>query len=630
MKLSWVCPSLCAWYLSTVYAQSQQPLQNEDAKSSPYRVAIIGAGPAGASTAYHLTKYARAAGVALDITIFDRNDYIGGRSTTVNALGDPRYPVELGASIFVAVNQILVNATRDFQLPVSGKIYESTGAKYDVGIWDGDGFVYLTESSDDNDEDTSHRWKDRLIEWWDIAKLLWRYGLSPVRLRNLQQSTIGRFLRMYQDHFPFPDLTSTVRQLDLTASVDRSGVEFLLANGVGEQFQREIVQAATRVNYAQNLGTIHGLGSVVSMSTDGAMSVEGGNWHMFEAMVKYAGAQQRLNHTVTKVTSTATGELIVDFQLTNLEEAGSIHEIFDAVVLAAPVGLSNITFNPPPTYEVPRPDYVDLYVTLLTSPYRPSAVYFNKQAGIFHSNSTITQSKKSPLTDAEIPDSILTTLPDALQPYLSHARGTAGLASADFWSLSTLQVLHPASDGYISPLLTEGTIPASNLEVEQKQYLYKIFSPAPISANTLIQLFNWHGHAALTDSCRNQVGDEREYCFKQASVSTLPRELITWSHEKLWQSYPYLTPLSDFACWNLYSCKNHSIPVVDTPETAKGSSPDSADTATVGHSISVKPRVWMTSPMEEFISTMETSALSGMNVARLVIDDVVYDGKKEV
>lgn len=620
MKLTTLVPLFCI-YSSIIHAQSQQPLQTDNATPIPYRVAIIGAGPAGSSTAYHLTQYAQAAGIPINITIFDRNDYIGGRSTTVNALDDPRYPVELGASIFVAVNQILVNATRDFKLPVSGKIYESTGAKYDVGIWDGDGFVYLIEASDDdNDDDNSSGWKDRLIGWWDIAKLLWKYGLSPIRLRSLQQNTIGKFLRMYQDYFPFSDLTSAVGELDLIASVSRTGADFLTTNGVGEQFQREIVQAATRVNYAQNLGTIHGLGSVVSMSTDGAMSIEGGNWHMFEAMVRYSGAHLRLNHTVSQITSIATGEVAVGWQTTHPEESSSNFENFDAVVLAAPIGLSNITFDPPPTYELSKPDYVDLYVTLLISPYRPSAVYFNTQAD--RSNSTTIHSARSPLTDAEIPDSILTTLPEALQPYLSNARGTAGLSSADFWSLSTLQVLNPASDGYISPLLTEGSIPASNLEIEQTQYLYKLFSPAPISVNTLIQLFDWTDHPALADSCSDETSGEKEYCFRQKSISTLPRQLITWSHEKLWQSYPYLTPTSEFACWNLYACKNHSIPLVSGMTKTSSFKTDSPGT-TEGSRVS--PRVWLTSPMEEFISTMETSALSGMNVARLLIDGLVSD-----
>jgi NAD(P)-binding Rossmann-like domain len=89
-------------------------------------VLIIGAGAGGASTAYYLGKIAGNAGKEVDITIYERSNYVGGRSTTVNVLDDKRYPVELGyprtcksdlgASIFVRENPILYNATLDFGL----------------------------------------------------------------------------------------------------------------------------------------------------------------------------------------------------------------------------------------------------------------------------------------------------------------------------------------------------------------------------------------------------------------------------------------------------------------------------------------------------------------------------------
>ena len=71
---------------------------------------IVGAGAGGASTAYHLSKFAAASGFAVNITVFERNDYIGGRSTTVDVYDDPMNPVELGASIFVKANHILESA----------------------------------------------------------------------------------------------------------------------------------------------------------------------------------------------------------------------------------------------------------------------------------------------------------------------------------------------------------------------------------------------------------------------------------------------------------------------------------------------------------------------------------------
>lgn len=59
------------------------------------------------------------------MTVYEKNDFIGGRCTTVNVYDDPEYPVELGASIFVAVNEILVNATRDLELDLKETTIDS-------------------------------------------------------------------------------------------------------------------------------------------------------------------------------------------------------------------------------------------------------------------------------------------------------------------------------------------------------------------------------------------------------------------------------------------------------------------------------------------------------------------------
>jgi hypothetical protein len=58
----------------------------------------IGAGAGGASTAYHLAQLAEEYCKNVSITIFERSEYIGGRSTTINVFDDPRYPVELGTA----------------------------------------------------------------------------------------------------------------------------------------------------------------------------------------------------------------------------------------------------------------------------------------------------------------------------------------------------------------------------------------------------------------------------------------------------------------------------------------------------------------------------------------------------
>lgn len=66
---------------------------------------------------------------------------------------------------------------------------------------------------------------------------------------------------------------------------------------------------------------------------------------------------------------------------------------------------------------------------------------------------------------------------------------------------------------------------------------------------------------------------------------------VSWIHRKVWHSYPYMYPRVTF------------------------------------EPVGLDAGLWYTSGIESFISTMETSALSGKNVARLAVDG--WTGAKE-
>ena len=194
------------------------------------------------------------------ITIFERSDYIGGRSTTVAAYGNRKEPVELGASIFVSVNRILVSAAKEFGLSTK-KLTEGQSDELPetLGVWDGKEFKFIQSQGS--------------YSWWNIVKLLWQYGLAPIRTQNLMKKTIGSFLKMYDEpHFPFRSLSEKAHDLGLTEVTSTTGDYFLQDNQISKSFATDIVQASTRVNYAQNLAQIHGLGTMVCMAIDGVRS----------------------------------------------------------------------------------------------------------------------------------------------------------------------------------------------------------------------------------------------------------------------------------------------------------------------------------------------------------------------
>jgi len=377
--------------------------------------------------------------------------------------------------------------------------------------------------------------------------------------------------------FPFRSLGDAARAVGLSPDVTgTTGAEYLLRQGVGALFMTEVVQASTRVNYAQNLGQMHALEAMVCLATDGAMSVEGGNWRIFAGMAKASGAEVRLGEEVRGVRRLAGGGYRVFSKALHDEEDARSDgdwdeegELFDAVILAAPYHASNIEVRPPiPKASLPRnASYVTLHVTLLATPNLLSPAFFNLPA------------------TSPVPRVVLTTLPNG------SVTSAPQVGPASFWSISTLRATRNPRTG-------------------DREWLYKIFSPELVDGDTLVRMFDLPGQAPAEakNSCVSGEG-----CAPGEDEPTG----VSWIYRKVWQSYPYLPPRTEFDALCLdcamddAGCEGEDADrgEAGVPRDSKGGCGNGA--------------FYYTSAMEPFISTMETSSLSGMNVAKLLVDDWV-------
>ncbi len=387
--------------------------------------------------------------------------------------GDPLEPVELGASIFVKVNRNLVSAVERFNLSTVEYTGEDLGGIMKaLGIWNGEEFVF--------------KQSDASYNWWNNVKLLWKYGMSPIRTQRLMKDTVNRFLAMYESpNFPFRSISETAFNLGLMAPSMPS--ETLLAeNNIYAPFSTDIIQAATRVNYAQNLAQIHGLEAMVCMAANGAMSVQGGNWLIFDHMLRHDKNTVLLNTSVTSISlkQDSQGYSIKSSSAPSHGVEVGLHssvEDFDTVIIAAPLQYSNISIDPVPTYTPSPIPYVTLYVTLFTSPYRLNPFYFGLR------------------DPSEVPTTILTTLlPNGQDP-------------PPFFSLSTLR-----------------TVFNLKLQPPRKEYVYKLFSPDPPRFSHLAKML-----------------DVPPGIHSWSSIYEDPN-IITWQYNKTWHSYPYLPPRVTF------------------------------------------------------------------------------------
>jgi prenylcysteine oxidase/farnesylcysteine lyase len=469
-----------------------------------------GAGAGGSSSAHWLRKYASKAQIPLNITVFERNSYIGGRSTTVSLFNDTSFPpIELGASIFVGVNRVLQDAVKEFGLQLAEPYMKSAAAadKPFMGIYDGERLVVKMEDSG----------------WWSSVKMLYRYWFAPVQVDRLMKDIMGKFMKIYEPpYFPFASLTTRVYDLELREACGVTGEQFLKEKGIRDDFASEVVQAMTRVNYGQNLALIHGLETMCSVATEGAVAVEGGIWKIFEGMVQASAADVLLATTVTAIERHDDGT----FTVTSKDDSTTTEssEKFDTIILAAPYQYANLDITPKPRIVPDVIPYVNLHVTLFTSPHYLASSGFGLDP------------------EEKVPRMLLTTLQSDEHP----GANTSYQAKAGFNSISLLGSHFNHTTG-------------------GDQYLYKIFSMEEISDAFLARILG-------LDTAR-------------AEQDGLSNDDVSWVYRKLWQSYPYELPRVTF------------------------------------EELRLDENLWYTSGIESFISTMETSALMGKNIARLVVNE---------
>ena len=490
---------------------------------STKKVAIIGAGSGGASSAYYIKQF-QSSCQRTNITVYERASYIGGRSTTVHVYNDPSESVELGASIFVKVNRNLVAAAREFGLSTDNFADERPKESPEtLGVWDGQEFRFIQSQGP--------------YYWWNMAKLLWQYGLAPVRTHKLMTKTVGVFLKLYDEpYFPFRSLSQAAYDLGLTTVTSTRGDVFLKQNQIFPPFTTDIIQASTRVNYAQNLHEIHGLETMVCMATDGAMAVRGGNWQIFQRMLIAAEANLVLNTSVTEISSLENGSYTVHA----ISEGGpsdsrvSFVDQYDTVIISTPLQFAGISFTHKPEHLPEEIPYVKLFVTLFASPHKIPPGAFNLPP------------------ESSVPKVILTTLPKgrtALPSGVDVNRTDHGYNTpSGFFSVSTLR-----------------SVKNNAHTPSRDEFVYKVFSPTALNSTFLSRLLGF------PDS--------------KSTLASIPKNDISWLYEKSWNSYPYLPPRVTF----------------DDPQ--------------------LETNLWYTSGIESFISTMETSSLMGMNVAKLITDD---------
>lgn len=350
------------------------------------RVAIIGGGAAGTSFSYFMQKLLPEA----VLTLYEASARIGGRAKLAN-INIPKeligwtgnvtsIPVEVGASIFVTVNEHLYKLAQEFGLNFTdGDNRNISPSKVPpVGIYDGEKFVYKASTS----------------TWKSIVSAIWRWGFfSTTRSRYLALEASKRFSSAYKlaeiRALGFNTVPGLLKALKLNEWAFSEAMYGLKKEGLGELYLKEFVEAATRVNYGQNLD-LNELGALICLVAAfvPAKAIQGGNDLIFKEMLARSMTKIHMSTRVTTITKVETS----DGKRVYLVHDNMGHVIeYDSVVLAiSNKEAQNIRFvniSPPKTLP-----FVHLHVTFVTG--NLNASYFHQPenflpAAILTTNSTV-------------------------------------------------------------------------------------------------------------------------------------------------------------------------------------------------------------------------------------------------
>lgn len=288
------------------------------------------------------------------------------------------------------------------------------------------------------------------------------------------------------------------------------------------------------------------------MAPEGAMQVPGGNWQIFAKMVEASNARILLNSSVASIELKESEDPEVKtpkYILKTVKPGGSASQAkphktaFDDVVIAAPYQFSDIK-NANDLIEQPIDNipYATLHVTLFATSFRFSPKFFKQEPG------------------SETPVTVLTTLAEGED-------GTEGAGRAGFYSISLVKTV-------------------TNPKTENKEYVYKIFSPEKVTPEFLSSLLGVAVPETFTGPAPATPPSNEEKVEENAAESdSVVIEPISWYHPALFHPYPIKHPRVTF-----------QEPIL-------------------------RDGLYYTSGIDSFISTMETNALMGMNVARLIVDD---------
>ncbi|KAI0399267.1 hypothetical protein F4802DRAFT_55446 [Xylaria palmicola] len=312
------------------FAALAKPPTPQPDDASMVHIAIVGAGVAGASTAYHLHRLSVSGfqqNRNLKVTVYESSPIVGGQVKTVSPPGSGN-ALESGASYFFLDDWCLSDTAQNLGLERQAAP-QSTGAV----VWDGyrlreDHFCF----HDAPKAVTSHSWNSitgNILQ--EIKQFITKNlasvnserepGAIPPRLRS-EITAMQEKLKLLGKNTVFDSLHDELERVGLGDSIRGSAKKFLDELAVPESVQNSIVEPCIEALFGLNIEEATGLHVVASMGSGrpGPVAIVSGNDKLVTRMFYESGARLRLASQVKEVETGSQRRFSLTIQSTNSDK----------------------------------------------------------------------------------------------------------------------------------------------------------------------------------------------------------------------------------------------------------------------------------------------------------------------
>lgn len=292
--------------------QRPLPHHREDHKNGEFSVAIIGAGIAGASAAYHLHNEPASGsfhGRPVAITIFESSDEVGGQVRTISPPGyeGRRFlPLELGASFFFEDDWCLMDAAQATQTVLS---QSRKNRRTNDGRWILNGNHFLQDRNCEKIDLRPRFWRwrevkivmNRALDW---LRFEWAHRFLPWRIRRRLKIHSERF-RDFGRNGTFDNVMQELERCGLGHEVFSNPASgFLESMGMNRDLQRTLLEPCMKEAFGlssdEGLG-LHAVLSVGAIRPNFSVVATDGHQRLIDRMIEKSEAKVQLNSRVVRV-----------------------------------------------------------------------------------------------------------------------------------------------------------------------------------------------------------------------------------------------------------------------------------------------------------------------------------------